>query len=230
MSLLLSLIGHVAQSKGGKYALLLAERGYFDLGADQTLQRVAGRAMREVNTVSKEKTDGDGLRGSGGVRDNGSPVQDNGTRCRWKGSVVVNSDCTGRVACISRQGTRTHRLSVDTTALSGQQRGGGDRVQPTPVKGSTGPDHASAKIQGSQWPVGCRRRTGFFLVGLTLTLVCEWKEKKRTCKLEFVRVAEPQRSASTKSGFTGECWQQHRHCRRRDCGRCGQVQRHNGWW
>ena len=66
MSLLLSLIGHVAQSKGGKYALLLAERGYFDLGADQTLQRVAGRAMREVNTVSKEKTDGDGLRGSGG--------------------------------------------------------------------------------------------------------------------------------------------------------------------
>ena len=162
MSLLLSLIGHVAQSKGGKYALLLAERGYFDLGADQTLQRVAGLAMREVNTVSKEKTDGDGLRGSGGVRDNGSPVQDNGTRCRWKGGVVVNSDCTGRVACISRQGTRTHRLSVDTTALSGQQRGGGDRVQPTPVKGSTGPDHASAKIQGSQWPVGCRRRTGVF--------------------------------------------------------------------
>ena len=69
----------------GKYALLLAERGYFDLGADQTLQRVAGRAMREVNTVSKEKTDGDGRRGSWGVRDNGSPVQDNGTRCRWKG-------------------------------------------------------------------------------------------------------------------------------------------------
>ena len=88
MSLLLSLIGHVAQSKGGKYALLLAERGYFDLGADQTLQRVAGLAMREVNTVSKEKTDGDGLRGSGGVRDNGSPVQDNGTRCRWKGGVL----------------------------------------------------------------------------------------------------------------------------------------------
>ena len=55
MLLLLSLIGHVAQSKGGKYALLLAERGYFDLGADQTLQRVAGLAMREVNTVSKEK-------------------------------------------------------------------------------------------------------------------------------------------------------------------------------
>lgn len=26
----------------GKYALLLAERGYFDLGADQTLQRGAG--------------------------------------------------------------------------------------------------------------------------------------------------------------------------------------------
>ena len=49
----------------GKYALLLAERGYFDLGADQTLQRVAGLAMIEVNTVSKEKTDGDGLRGSG---------------------------------------------------------------------------------------------------------------------------------------------------------------------
>ena len=87
MLLLLSLIGHVAQSKGGKYALLLAERGYFDLGADQTLQRVAGLAMREVNTVSKEKTDGDGLRGSGGVRDNGSPVQDNGTRCRWKGGL-----------------------------------------------------------------------------------------------------------------------------------------------
>ena len=176
MSLLLPLIGHVAQSKGGKYALLLAERGYFDLGADQTLQRVAGRAMREVNTVSKEKTDGDGLRGSGGVRDNGSPVQDNGTRCRWKGLLLFirdNSDGTGRVACTSRQGTRTRRLSVDTTALSGQQRGGGDRVQPTLVKGSTGPDHASAKIQGSQWPVGCRRRTGFFLVGLTLTLVCE---------------------------------------------------------
>ena len=71
MLLLLSLIGHVAQSKGGKYALLLAERGYFDLGADQTLQRGAGpHAMREVNTVSKEKTDGDGLRGveQGGPR------------------------------------------------------------------------------------------------------------------------------------------------------------------
>ncbi len=95
---------------------------------------------------------------------------------------MVNSDCTGRVACISRQGTRTRRLSVDTTALSGQQRGGGDRVQPTPVKGSTGPDHASAKIQGSQWPVGCRRRTGVFFGRPDfdfLTLVCEWKEKKK---------------------------------------------------
>ena len=72
----------------GKYALLLAERGYFDLGADQTLQRVAGRAMREVNTVSKEKTDGDGLRGSVG----GSGIM--GTQ-----SKIMGRDVDGRGYC-----------------------------------------------------------------------------------------------------------------------------------
>ena len=86
MLLLLSLIGHVAQSKGGKYALLLAERGYFDLGADQTLQRVAGLAMREVNTVSNEKTDGDGLRG---VEQGGSEIM--GTQ-----SKIMGRDVDGR--------------------------------------------------------------------------------------------------------------------------------------